>query len=242
MSLVGNRIAVVSLGSSCQPAHQLKGHAQFISEIVDDELKHTRLPFDWVISPIARTTEWLRSENLFPVSPGDLASLAGQNGAFLWEEQGVYFWHDFRSYDGNIDLEGTFERTRISYELGFANLRDLRKLERIIVVVANTQNNVPCALGPSYPSDGFDFTVPLLKHFKDTVDGSFGRRTEMLCVTYADRCSNELQSMPDLDIVVSRISRDTSGWAGDPAEWKRILLEYFTIAIQRAPISKGSRL
>lgn len=232
MSIVGGRTAVVSLGSSCQPAQQLRRHARVVSEIIGDELAHTRLPFDWVISPIERTTEWLRSDNLFPTSPDKLTLLANSPGAFLWREMGVYFWHDFRTSDGNIDLIGTFEKTRAKYEARFTYWRNLRQLERVIVVVANTQNNIPRVLGTSYPTNGFDFTVQLLKDLKNTVDEVFERHVELLCVTCADRSSIDLQSMLDLNIVVSRIARDTSEWEGDSAEWTRVLLEYLQVPTQ----------
>lgn len=225
MSLVGKRIAVVSLGSSCQAAHQLRLHTQLISEILDDTLEHDRLPFDWAISPIQRTSEWLRSGQCFPASPQDLTPVPDQPGAFLWREQGIYFWHDFRSASG-IDLAGTFERTRAAYEHGFIKWRRLRSFERLIIVVANTQNNLPLVLGPEYPKLGFDFTAANLAELKQSAEASLMRPCEMLCVTYADRSADELESMPTQNIVVARVPRDPSGWEGDPAVWRPVLARH----------------
>jgi hypothetical protein len=231
MSLAGNRIAVVSLGSSCQSAIQLRRHAQFISGIVNDELKHVRHPLDWVVSPIAKTTEWLRSADLFPASPDDLTPVPGLDGVFLWDKRGVYFWHDFRNsneIEMGIDLVGTFEPTRASYERGFAKLHDLKTFDRVVIIVANTQNNMPDVLGPTYPADDFNFTAANCRALKNSFEELLGRSSEMLCVTYADRSSDELQSVPEQEIVVVRIARDPSVWEGDPAIWEKLLSDYFT--------------
>jgi hypothetical protein len=229
MSIIGQRIAIVSLGSSCQTAQQLRLHAQPISEMVGDELIHDRLPFDWVISPIGKTTEWLRSGKCFPASPSDLMPVPDYRGVFLWRELGIYFWHDFWS-SGDIDLTGTFEYTRNQYERGFAKFHDLRKLDRVVLVVANTQNNLPVVLGSTYSRLGFDFTAANLSDLKNATEGLLGRKCELLCVTYADRSSEALHSMPEQDIVVAKISHDASAWEGEPAVWKPLLLAHLSSA------------
>jgi hypothetical protein len=233
MSIVGQRTAIISLGSSCQTATQLRLHAQLISGIVGDKLVPNRLPFDWVISPIMKATAWLRSGVHFPASPDNLAPVPGQQGAFLWQESGIFFWHDFKGL-GGVDPIGTFEHTRASYERGFAKLSDLRKLEKVTIVVANTQNNLSIVFDPTYASLGFAFNSANLIGLKKAAEEFLGRRCEMLCVTYADRCSDELCSMPEQDIVVARVPRDSSEWQGEATVWEPLLLDYFTHK-QRAP-------
>ena len=224
MSIIGKQTAFVTLGSSCQPTRQLGLHAQLISEMLGDELVHDRYPLDWVISPIAKTTEWLRSGKYFPVSPDELTPVPGHDKAFLWCERGVYFWHDF--WDSGGDITSTFWHVQARYERGFAKLRDVRNLNRVVIVVANTQNNLPLVLGPAYPDLGFDFTAANLSDLQYAAEGFLGRQCEMLCVTYADRSSAELQSMPEQGIVVARIPHDDSDWEGDTAVWQQVLLDY----------------
>jgi hypothetical protein len=225
MSLIGAQTGIVSLGSSCQPAHQLMQHASLISERLGEELLHDRYPLDWVICPIGKVTEWLRSGDWFPRSPDDLTPVPEDSAAYLWPERSVYFWHDFRSSGG--DLAGTFRLIQGEYERGFAKLRELHALKRVLIVVANTQNNLPLVLGPAYADLGFDFTAANVSDLKFAFEAFLGRRCEMLCVTYAERSSDALHGMRDQDIAVARIPRDDSEWQGDDAVWRQVLLEYF---------------
>lgn len=228
MSLIGNRIAVVSLGSSCQTAHQLKLNAALVSELCGDELKHVRLPFDWVIGPIEKTTEWLRPGTIFPNSPNDLTVVSRELGTFFWEQKGIYFWHDFRSANYiDVDHFENFERTRAVYAKSFDAFRQILRKKRIVFIISNTQNNLLWAFGDDYWKIGFDFNEENIRNIKHAVNDLFGVECELICVTYAKRSADTLSDMKDMNIFVERVEPDNSGWQGDDDAWKNLIANYF---------------
>jgi hypothetical protein len=223
MSLIGHRTAIITLGLSCQPAQQLRDNADCLSAIANEKFHHWRLPFDWVISPIENTTEWIRSGPIFPRTPDDIRAYP-YPGAFFWPERGLYFWHDFRSKDTNaLDPVGTFEYTRGLYDHGFGKMRHLKNLDRIRFVVANTQNNLPTFLGEDFK--GFDFTQERLLHLKASAERYIGKKGSLLAVTYEDRQTGITSSETDgISVVV--IPKDESAWKGAPDVWREILTTY----------------
>jgi hypothetical protein len=225
MSVVGEKLAVVSLGSSCQSAHQIKQNAGMLSTLTGDELTPKRFPFDWVICPIARTAEWIRSGDRFPRSPRELSSYR-QGGTFFWEKRGMFFWHDFRQQKV-VDVEATFGLTRGKYDRFFNSFDDLRNRERIVFIVSNTQNNLVSALGDDYRKGGFVFTPENTRAVKQAAENALGKPCEMLVVTYEERSVPALESLPDERITVVRIRPDGSEWKGDDAAWRALLQGYF---------------
>jgi len=224
MSLIGKKSAVVSLGSACQAAFQIRLHVELLSQVLGDELAPSRLPFDWTIAPAARAADWIEAADRFPGSPDDLTPGEGNEGAFLWRERGVYFWHDFRTSGGGIDVAGTFERTRDMYERHFVKLRDLGKLETVVAIVANTQNS----LDGIFP-DKTDLLYRRtdIARLKTAFETMIGRPCRMLCVTYSDRRAPGLLSDPARDITVKWIPRDPSLWQGSRRLWGTTLRNYF---------------
>jgi hypothetical protein len=222
MSLIGKKSAIVSLGSSCQAAHQIRLHAQLLSEAMGDELVPSRLPFDWTIASAARAATWLAAADRFPCSPGELLPVDGNDGAFLWPKHGIYFWHDFRSPSG-IDVAGTFDRTREMYERQFLRLRDLGRLEKIVVVVANTQNNLTSILPSKHD---LIYSREDIVRLKTAFESMIGRPCRMLCVTNVGLHGPGFLGDPALDITVRRIPR-AALWQGNPSFWQKIFQEYF---------------
>ncbi|TAM95935.1 MAG: hypothetical protein EPN45_21960 [Rhizobiaceae bacterium] len=225
MSVVGEKLAVVSLGSSCQSAHQIKQNAAMLSALAGDELTPKRFPFDWVICPVARTGEWIRSSDRFPQSPMELSPYK-QDGTFHWKKQGMFFWHDFRQQKA-VDVEGTFSLTRDKYDRFFNSFDDLRKRERVIFVVSNTQNNLVSVLGDDYQKGCFTFTPENTRAVKQSAEVALGKPCELLVVTYDERSVPALESLPEERMTIARIRPDDSEWKGDDATWSALFQRYF---------------
>jgi len=226
MSAIGEKLAVVSLGSSCQSAHQIKQNAEMISTLTGDSLMPKRFPFDWLICPIARTAEWLDSGDRFPASPLELSEY-NQEGTFFWKKRGAFFWHDFRQQK-LVDVEATFDPTRNKYDRFFNSFADLRNKERVVFVVSNTQNNLISVLGDDYnKGGGFVFTPRNTRDLKRSVEKRLGRSCEMLVVTYGQRSAPTLEGAPGEGITVARMRPDGSEWKGDDAAWRALFRTYF---------------
>jgi len=225
MSVVGEKLAVVSLGSSCQSAHQIKQNAGMLSALTGEALTPKRFPFDWLICPPGRTAAWIRSGERFPRSPVELSPYR-QEGTFLWERRGAFFWHDFRQQK-MVDVEGTFSLTRDKYHRFFNSFDDLRRRERVVFVVSNTQNNLMSVLGEDYRKGGFTFTPENTRAVKQSAEDALGKPCEMLVVTYAERSVPALESAADERIEVVRIEPDASEWKGNDAAWRALLQGYF---------------
>jgi hypothetical protein len=223
MSLIGKKSAVVSLGSACQVAFQIRLHADLLSQALGDELVPSRLPFDWTIAPTAKAADWIAATGRFPHSPDELSPVPGRDGAFLWRERGIYFWHDFRTQEG-VDVAGRFEYTREMYERHFEKLCNLGKLETVVAVVANTQNN----LDDIFPdTSDFIYRRENIMQLKAAFETKIGRPCRMLCITYKDRRARGLLSDPTRDITVKWIPRDPSLWQGSRRLWQTAFRNYF---------------
>jgi hypothetical protein len=227
MSLAGKNTAIVSIGSSCQTAYQVRNHAGLLSRLCGDDLRTRRLPFDWVICSPRRAAGWVDSGLPFPEDPGDLAPYKHE-GVFRWGARGVFFWHDFRNEQKLVDLPGTFEFTQIKYRALRESFRNLSDLDRVVLIISNTQNNLPKVLGDDFSGEGFDFAPGNLNRLKESIEAFLGRPCELLAVTYADRSDTEPERDASSGMRVFTIDKNTSGWAGDDASWHDIFLAYFT--------------
>jgi hypothetical protein len=231
MSLVGRTAAVVSLGCSCQTSLQIERCAGPIADLLGDRMKPVRLPYDWMASPVDRLTAWLASEELFPATPDDLAPVYDTGtGFFRWGSRGVFFGHDFRAASGQIDVARTFEGTALRYRRCFARLAALRDLDRIVCVIANTQNNLGRALSTFYDPSDFTFTADRLARLKDALDTRFGRPVEMLAVTYPHLEDGTAAEPARTGIAVATLRPDPSDWTGDDAAWRAVFEDYFDAA------------
>jgi hypothetical protein len=224
MSLIGNNSAIVSLGSSCQAAFQLRLQAPLLSTALNEEFVEYHLPFDWTLATPAQVADWLQSGVVFPQSPDELQPIAEREGAFLWPERGIQFGHDFMTPDGH-DIAATFEATRRIYERRVRKLLTLRDAKNVIAVVANTQNNLaqvlPDLTGMRYRRDN-------IVRLKQVFESFLGRPCRMLCVTYFGMVAGDFTGDSAMDITVRRIPRDASPWQGNLNQWRRVLSEYFT--------------
>lgn len=227
MSLAGEKLAVVSIGSSCQTAYQVRHHADLLSRLSGDELKPRRLPFDWVICGPSKAAAWIDSGSPFPTDADDLAPYEHE-GVFHWRKRSVFFWHDFRNEQKLVDLPGTFLSTQTKYRALWDAFRRLSQMDRVVAVISNVQNNLPKVLGDDFRSDRFSFTADDIGQVKASLDRLLGRPCELLGVTYRERSEADLAAAVPGGIRMYTIEQNTAGWAGDDGAWQDIFLDYFS--------------
>jgi hypothetical protein len=227
MSLVGRRAAVVSLGMSCQTTLQIDDHAELIRRSIgDDTLKLSSLPFDNVVCHPASVAKLLDSGKFYPSSKDDLTLF---RGAF-WAANGVYFRHEctLRKSRPIEYLRNKVDLARGYRDLAgkFAHLADkfrgLSKLERLIFVISNSQNDLL-----EYQAEvGIDCVVPMdaVQVLCDACDRYFDRRCDYIFATYDSRTQGAV-NRPNLR--VAKLVPDSSPWAGDHAQWKTVWTDYF---------------
>lgn len=215
MSLLGQRTAIISLGVSCQTARQLIRNAGLLSGLIQDELRHRRMPFDWVISGPEAMAEWIRDDLPFPRSPYDLMSVARGSDGYEWRGRRLLFWHDFRGgWRGGLSLFSMFDRNRQKYQHLRKTFQLAGSLERVVLVVSNMQNNLATLAGPF--ADDFRFTERRLAVLKEAVERQLRRNCEMLVVSNNEECAG-----------TAVIERDASVWEGNDAGWAAALQAYF---------------
>ena len=229
MSLIGQTTALISLGSSCQTAQQLRANAHLVSGIFGEDMAHVRLPFDWVVSSPASTAGWLDDGLAFPAGPAELTPMPEHSHTFLWRRRTIYFWHDFQGVAGP-DLEAGFAFTAAQYAWSASQLRAVADLRRVILIVGNTQNNLPQSLPADDAFENYVYSAEKLVALKAAAEGFLNRPCEMLCVTYPQRCADGLRGMPSHRITVARISQDGSLWEGQGSIWGTVLSRYLAPA------------
>jgi hypothetical protein len=129
MALIGKKIAVVSLGVSCQTTRQIENNRERLARKLDDELEQKRLPFDWRMQPVDAVAKMVRDGEFYPPEASEL----GRDRRRYWARGKTWFWHDkwddFRSFQAKqahlVD-----------------NWKLLAKTPRIVFVVSNSQNNL----------------------------------------------------------------------------------------------------
>ena len=230
MSLVGQKAAVVSFGISCQTTLQIDDHADLIASAVGDEaLKKSSLPFDAVLTHPTSTARMLDAGTFYPASKDELVLYKGA----YWPKQQAYFRHEctLRKSRPIEYLRGKVNLDRGHRELAskFAHLsqkfRGLKKLERLIFVVCNLQNDLPEMQAEIGGNSGDSIvSIESMQQLCDACDRYFGRPCEYIFVTYPSLWTGR-GSRPGLSVF--ELKPDDSQWAGDHAQWRALWTDYF---------------
>ncbi len=229
MSLIGRSTALISLGCSCQTTQQLRLNAGALSACLDEDFAHIRMPFDWIVSSPVSTTRWLTDGLQFPASPAELDTMPDHPKAFLWRRRNITFWHDFQSAIG-VDLHAAFATTAAQYAWSAAKFQALAKIPRLILVVANTQNNLPASLAATDAFENYIFSAAPLVALKRAAESFLQRPCEMLCVTHPGRSAADVRGISSHNITLAKMPPDSSRWEGHAPAWRNLLQKYLTPA------------
>src|SRR5437879_3098705 len=222
MSVVGDKVAVVSLGMSCQTAVQIRDHVSVIAASAGDAtLRPSALPFDSIVCHPASAVKMLQAEQFYPATSDKLALYRGA----LWTDYGVYFRHEctLRKSHPIEYLRRKVNLARGHRELAakFAYLgekfRRLSEVDRLVFVLSNSQND----LGEYWDEVGISSTFAKndVETLCDECDRFFGRSCEYILAAYDSRLVGTTERR---GLQVFRLVPDASGWAGDHAQWRKI--------------------
>jgi hypothetical protein len=139
--LIGARTALVPLGLSCQPAHQIEAHRALAETLCGESLRRRTTPFDWRIVGLADIAAMIEDDEFWPRAAGEiwLEEQADPPGSGslrtkrYWPRRRCWFWHET-------------QRSHLVFSLKQAHLAQnfarLAEVERRIFFVSNLQNNL----------------------------------------------------------------------------------------------------
>ena len=199
---------MVSLGMSCQTAHQLR------------RLKHpgSDTPsglFDWLICPLASTIKLLNHQ----IPDFSLSDIKIRKGRAYWAEFNLYFWHSFyiTEADGRrFSIEETFEQELMRWR----HLRDrFSALDptKTVFVVSNTQNNLHGEVFDDSELDQYHFTDTDINHLTQSLATYFRTHTDEInlqVVTRAERSSGLSDNTS-----ITFLPMDHNEWKGSKSSW-----------------------
>ena len=210
MALFGRRTAIVPLGISCLPAHQVERAQVLLAGLADDVFDLATTPFDWRI-----------------VGPGDLADMIEQNDPYpshvgelvgtkrpYWPRRRCHFWHD--------PAENFADFSSKQAHL-WANWARISAAERKVFVLSNAQNNL--AQKAKDPG-GFSERINSAEIVRlARVLGSNFRRPELHVVTRKpifdglEDLAALTRDLHGVKLGLHFIEPDSSQWQGDDQLW-----------------------
>lgn len=230
MSLVGQKAAVVSFGISCQTTLQIDDHIELIKRAVGDEtLKKSSMPFDAVLTHPTSTARMLDVDTFYPPSKDEIRLYRGA----MWVTHNAYFRHEctlrkshpLEYLRGKVNLDRGYRELASKFAHLSEKFRGLRKLERLIFVVGNSQNDLPemqAEVGHD-PGDSI-ISIESMQQLCDACDRYFDRPCEYIFVTYPNLKTGTGSRR---GLSVFELTPDDSKWAGDHAQWKALWTDYF---------------
>jgi hypothetical protein len=223
MSLLSKQLGIISLGTSCQVAHNLRLHVGTLrQELGIADLTKASSYFDYIVTPVPALLSFLKCfESLERLDE----IILYQNP--YWRTKDVWFTHNFRAEGrptGSVDIPGRFEedRKKISYMRSkFLNLSSC--CDKFAFVIGNTQQNILT----SYPDrhlvpHRFHFSADCLARCGDLLRASFGSRFHGIL---AIECNETFSG----DWSVPGVTRQNYGasdvdWKGNPQVWREMLV------------------
>ncbi len=209
-------IAVVSLGMSCQTAHQLRFNQPFLEDLGIGPEAIPANYFDWLICPPDSAARLL-ADGLPRFERKDIV-LKSQP---FWETYRFYFWHEFRHREV-IDVDTYFEIGRQKFDYLRERFLRLHLYRRLVFVLSNTQGNLPDVRAETGELD-FMLDDRKIQALKNALEAYLGRSADFLVVTSKQRFEGPVGSGYDIEF----FAEDTSEWKGDKVAWRRCLRRYF---------------
>ncbi|OJY77661.1 MULTISPECIES: hypothetical protein [unclassified Rhizobium] len=218
MSIVSESRAFISIGVSCQTAQQLQRHAEFLSLLVDDELRARSGFFNWVFvsaSDIARVADRLVAA---PITPKSLYVPTHAREALRLEDFKVWFWHEKFSDEVNQDdvqrIATKYERLRNNF------LKMLEKPVRYIVL-SNTQNNLENFYPYKNQGMSISLNADIVSEIADApwATNQYGS-AQMIALSYPRRWTGKPHRS------VSYLQEDDTEWEGSVTSWDQALPQH----------------
>lgn len=219
MSLVGQRAAVVSLGTSCQTARHISLNVKLLRDRLDPTMELRSLPFDWSLTPAGAASRWLRGPVRVPQTRAEL--LPAQRP--FWARHGVWLWHD------PVDDAAAFAALQDRLRRRWDRMLALRALERRVFIVSNTQNNLNRVRDSAPQPMDFRLTGQRMRDLAVAVAAVFGPDgNSLLFVAYAHRITPDAR---EAGFRLAILEPDDSDHDGDADQWRAVLERHVTAEV-----------
>ncbi|MGZ2411291.1 hypothetical protein ACUXST_000688 [Sphingomonas sp. F9_3S_D5_B_2] len=221
MSAMGERVAVMSLGHSCQTARQIEGNLDLLRSLTGDEtLAKASLPFDWLISSAEGLSGMIRDRSFFPE---DHTGFVADQDRLRLRAHDVLYWHVSRhlskpGYRLFGDFQSKFRYTSSRFE-------KMGKLDRVVAVLSDTQPNLPWK-EKNWKLRLTDTSVEEADGLRGTFEELVGRPVDLLMVS---RNPKPERALPDR-MAYYEMEPEKDGWAGNGKKWAAVFSEYFASA------------
>lgn len=222
MTAIGKKTAIISMGMSCQSAHQIRSNIDLLRTVTgDNTLEVKSMPFDWLICPPSSAVRILSDENRFPVR-SELAI----NFRPFWMPKNAYFWHHFRNEHKEYDLDANYDDTQKTYLPRWKRFDSIVKdpSRRLIAVLSNVQNDL-AKTERRVGTISKTFRLSELTQNLRAMEKTFGRPTEFIVVTAPDRFINDAQTPSN--VAIFHHGPDDTMWEGDEKQWGETFSTYF---------------
>jgi hypothetical protein len=219
VSAIGDRIAIMSLGLSCQSSRQIDGHIPLLQELTGDVgLVKASLPFDWLISTVGGLSGLLEDGQFFPESHEGLC--ADQNRLRL-RAHDIFYWHESRlfaraGHPGFEDAKAKFRHTSSRFE-------QISKLDRVVAVMSDTQGNLP-EIEQQWKVRLTDTRVEEADGLRKTLEQYLGRPVDLLMVSRTSRPEMAWQR----NFAYYHMVPEAEGWSGNAHHWAAVFRDYFS--------------
>lgn len=210
MALISSKVAICSVGISCQPAIQLRANVPLIEKLCGEKLEVHTTPFDWNICMPAGAAGMIAARETYPADPNELLVIDGKH---FWPRFNCWFWHS----KGATSHYPDFAHRQAEMLTAFERIAES---ERKIFILANSQNNIYRV--PQLAKDRLALTTADVIALQSALEDEFGD-VELHVVTNPDRNNVKPSKLYGLHV----FSVDQSHHDGDPTQWEKLLKELF---------------
>ena len=218
MSAIGDRIAVVSLGLSCQTSRQIDGHVPLLRQLTGDEsLEKASLPFDWLISTTRGLVGLIEEGSFFPETH---EGFCADQGRLRLKAHDILYWHESRLFARAGDPR--FENSKAKFHYTSARFQQIAKLDRVVAVMSDTQPNLPWK-EERWKIRLTDTSLAEAEEARNAFAKFLGRPVDLLMVS---RNPQPLFSARP-DFAHYHMIPEKDGWAGNGREWAAVFTDYF---------------
>lgn len=217
MTWAGDRLAVVSLGMSCQTALQIRLREDVFTER-GYHGRATNSYFDWIVCSTDAVVATL-NDGIPPLRREDVWI---PDGRPIDKRYNAIFWHEFlpdRDAPDVYDIEGMFGS--VCEKRGFLadRMAELVKVERLLFVWSNTQSDL-AGTSPRYAVER-QLTEDRASRLMMAAERYAGRPATFLFVVHPDEWRPF--DTPER-ATIAEIRQQEGGWQGDGIQWREALV------------------
>ncbi|MGE5269863.1 MAG: hypothetical protein ACM3JG_09360 [Thiohalocapsa sp.] len=210
MTLVGDRIGIISLGLSCQTAFQLWATKDLISANWRRELAYESCFFNWLLCDCTGLARFIEDYAGRGLAPGDIMRNASETEPLQVRDYRIWLWHEkWVEPVGDEDLR----RITLKYDYLLQKFWSLRSLRLRHFIISNCQSNLNDVIN-FRNLFRFNLSPADASRIESAIDDAFPRGKNIFhYACYRERIEN------DGPIGYYPMPQDDSEWKGSTENW-----------------------